>query len=106
MIIYGAGNTGRYAIFYYNREDIKYFVDTYKSGTMDGYLIKNIHSLMDEEKNEKIVICSYAWKQIAEELEKLGFTNVFVFRVMTNILKLDFETYMINGTDQDDEKIV
>ena len=28
MIIYGAGNTGRYAIFYYNREDIKYFVDT------------------------------------------------------------------------------
>ena len=102
MIIYGAGNIGRMADQYYScYENVEFYVDTFKTGEFCGRRIENADVLEKLKRNEKIVVCSYAWREIAELLEQKGFTNINIFRVMTNIKNLNFHTYWVYGvTDE------
>lgn len=107
MIIYGAGNVGKMAGWYYNGyENVEFYVDTFKTGEFCGCRIRNKDVLEELEKSEKIVVCSYAWREIADMLEQKGFTNVYIFQVMTNIKSLRFRSYWLYGVIDDRSNVV
>lgn len=54
------------------------FIDTYKSGCLDGLPIINIHNYVNDTESI-IIICSYQAQEIAQYLERLAIHNKIIF---------------------------
>lgn len=107
MILFGASISAGIAIQYFleKNEKIEYICDTYKSGIdISGIKVFNIKKLKHEDKTKQIVICNSGWETVAENLKDMGFNNLFVFRVQSNIPYMSAKKFKVIGEETDISK--
>lgn len=84
IVIYGAGNTGKSAYFYFksqNRYDCLFFVDKDKQKQcemIEGLQVKSPDALR-ELKGVKIIIASIFWKEIMQEIGENSNLDIAVY---------------------------
>lgn len=90
IIIYGAGNTGRSAYFYFKSQskyECLFFVDSDKSKQqeiIEGLQVKS-PDLLGNLKDVKVIIASIYWKEILQEVEKIPNLDIAIYNpVMEN----------------------
>lgn len=107
MILFGASISAGIAIQYFleKNEKIEYICDTYKSGIdISGIKVFNVKKLKHEDKTKQIVICNSGWETVAENLKDMGFNNLFVFRVQSNIPYMSAKKFKVIGEETDISK--
>jgi hypothetical protein len=90
-ILYGAGEYGELAFYYYGAHSIYAFADTYKAG--QTYLGKNIvhpNRLTELQSRFEIVVCVKEYEELVKYLNESNITQYALFILIDDIRKLRF----------------
>lgn len=93
IVIYGAGNTGKSAYFYYkNRAECLFFVDSDEKkwgGEIAGLAIKS-PSVLQTLKDVKVIIASVFWREILDEIKGIPGLEIVLYeagsKAMSNVI--------------------